>query len=200
VNIINENRDHRDALHPNLVEHHGSRLTETAHGGTVVPMVMEFVASGSLAGLLRRAGTLREPVATVYVRDVLCVLEYLHRSGVCHRDINSENILVSPEGRCDDRLRREQGPVSEYRGRVDDAQHLRRKMFGVSLFPKAHRSATTAGIIAPVRVRSTLSDGSRRRAQRVSVVFELVAFKDTVRGRGQRCPRGRRPHRLHLLR
>jgi serine/threonine protein kinase len=119
-------------------------------------------------------------VATVYVRDVLCVLEYLHRSGVCHRDIKSENILVPPEGRCDDRLRREQGPVSEYRGRIDDAQHLRRKMFGVSLFPKAHRSAKTAGIIAPVRVRSTLSDGSRRRAQQVSVVFELVAFKDTV--------------------
>jgi hypothetical protein len=42
-----------------------SRLTEKAHGGTVVQMVMEFVASGSLAGLLRRAGTLREPVAAM---------------------------------------------------------------------------------------------------------------------------------------
>jgi serine/threonine protein kinase len=59
-----------------------------------VQIVMEFVASGS------RAGTLRESVAAMYMRDVLCGLEYLHRSGVCHRDIKSENILVSPEGRC----------------------------------------------------------------------------------------------------
>jgi serine/threonine protein kinase len=100
MNIINEIAIMRDARHPNLVEYHGSRLTETAHGGTVVQIVMEFVASGSLAGLLRRAGTLREPVAAMYMRDVLCGLEYLHRSGVCHRDIKSENILVSPEGRC----------------------------------------------------------------------------------------------------
>jgi serine/threonine protein kinase len=34
------------------------------------------------------------------MRDVLCGPEYLHRSGVCHRDIKSENMLVSLEGRC----------------------------------------------------------------------------------------------------
>jgi serine/threonine protein kinase len=63
-------------------------------------IVMEFVASGSLTGFPHRAETLREPVAAMYMRDVLCGLEYLHRSGVRHRDIKSENILVSPEGRC----------------------------------------------------------------------------------------------------
>jgi hypothetical protein len=67
MNIINQIAIMRDARHPNLVEYHGSRLTETAHGGTVVQIVMEFVASGSLAGLLRHAGTLREPVAAICV-------------------------------------------------------------------------------------------------------------------------------------
>jgi hypothetical protein len=35
MNIINEIAVTRDARHPNLVEYHDSRLTETAHGGTV---------------------------------------------------------------------------------------------------------------------------------------------------------------------
>jgi hypothetical protein len=40
MNIVNEIVIMRDAWHPNLMEYHGSRLTETAHGGTVAQIVM----------------------------------------------------------------------------------------------------------------------------------------------------------------
>jgi serine/threonine protein kinase len=99
-NIRNEIAIMREARHPNLVAYFGSRTSDSPHHGLVVQIVMEFVAGGSIAALLRRAGTFREAIAAMYTRDLLSGLSFLHSIGVCHRDIKSENLLVSPEGRC----------------------------------------------------------------------------------------------------
>jgi serine/threonine protein kinase len=121
------NRDHgrRAAPEPRGV----SRLAAAGDGARrdIVQIVMEFVASGSLAGLLRRAGTLREPVAAMYMRDMLCGLEYLHRSGICHGTSRAKT--CSCRSRVDARsppTARARCCVRVSRACRDDAQHLRR--------------------------------------------------------------------------
>lgn len=101
VAVQNEIDIMREAVHPNLVHYYGSRVAASEHEGPVVQLVMEYVPGGSVARLLGRVGKLREPVAAMYTRDVLRGLQFLHDTcRVCHRDVKSENVLVTPEGEC----------------------------------------------------------------------------------------------------
>eukprot|EP01133_Synstelium_polycarpum_P012488 gene12488-14658_t len=45
-----------------------------------------------------RHGLLPESLVNVYIAQVLCGLEYLHRQGVIHRDIKAANLLISTDG------------------------------------------------------------------------------------------------------
>jgi hypothetical protein len=99
--ILNEISIMRQASHPNVVRYIGARVAHSQRSGRVVQVVMEYIAGGSIGRLVRRVGALRESVAVMYVRDVIAGLAYLHDTlGIAHRDIKSENILVSPDGSC----------------------------------------------------------------------------------------------------
>jgi eukaryotic-like serine/threonine-protein kinase len=61
-------------------------------------MVLEYVPGQALADILDD-GTLFEPARAIdIVVQVLDALAYAHHHGVVHRDIKSENILLTPEG------------------------------------------------------------------------------------------------------
>jgi serine/threonine protein kinase len=59
---------------------------------------LEFVPGGSIASLLSKFGPFAERVISVYTRQILEGLEYLHRNQIMHRDIKGANILVDNAG------------------------------------------------------------------------------------------------------
>lgn len=68
---------------------------ETQHH---IYLVLEYVDSGSLASLVAKYGNLTERLCAVYLRQVLEGLVYLHANGVVHRDIKSQNLLITNSG------------------------------------------------------------------------------------------------------
>eukprot|EP00672_Neobodo_designis_P007611 CAMPEP_0174856220 /NCGR_PEP_ID=MMETSP1114-20130205/35353_1 /TAXON_ID=312471 /ORGANISM="Neobodo designis, Strain CCAP 1951/1" /LENGTH=414 /DNA_ID=CAMNT_0016091005 /DNA_START=24 /DNA_END=1264 /DNA_ORIENTATION=+ len=99
--ILNEIAIMRSAKHPNVVKYIGARIGHSSRTGRVVQVVMELVAGGSLGALIRRVGALSENVAAMYIRDVVAGLIYLHDTlGIAHRDVKTDNVLVSPDGVC----------------------------------------------------------------------------------------------------
>jgi len=59
---------------------------------------LEFVPGGSIASMLRRFGAFSETLTARYARQILLGLEYMHNSGVAHRDVKGANILVARDG------------------------------------------------------------------------------------------------------
>eukprot|EP01133_Synstelium_polycarpum_P011482 gene11482-13387_t len=59
---------------------------------------LEFIEGGSLAKMSKRYGNFQEPLLSRYICQVLRGLDYLHAKGVIHRDIKSDNILITKEG------------------------------------------------------------------------------------------------------
>ncbi|KAH9313041.1 hypothetical protein KI387_028076, partial [Taxus chinensis] len=62
-------------------------------------LMMEYMSGGSVAGLLSKfGGQLDESVIRVYTRGILRGLDYLHRQGIVHCDVKSNNVLVGACG------------------------------------------------------------------------------------------------------
>ena len=79
--------------HRHVVRYYGGSLVGN---GTFFWIVMEFMECGTLCDLMRLSGgPLVEAVVATVLRDVTAGLAYLHDMGVFHKDIKSENILVS---------------------------------------------------------------------------------------------------------
>jgi serine/threonine protein kinase len=80
--------------HPNVV-----RAREfDCDGDKVQYIVMDFVDGVSLSELIRRRGRLQPDQAAHYVAQAACGLQYIHRSGLIHRDIKPGNLVVDYEG------------------------------------------------------------------------------------------------------
>lgn len=61
-------------------------------------LVLEFIEGGSLAQVIEKFGVFPEPLAALYIQQVLSGLDYLHKNGVTHRDIKGPNLLITKEG------------------------------------------------------------------------------------------------------
>lgn len=61
-------------------------------------VIMEFVNGGSLFELLKPGPVQDEGVISVIIKEILIALEYLHNQGKIHRDLKSQNILLSKQG------------------------------------------------------------------------------------------------------
>jgi mitogen-activated protein kinase kinase kinase 3 len=83
----------RQLSHPNIVQYHGSDLTDDA-----LSIYLEYVSGGSIHKLLREYGPFKEPVIRNYTGQILAGLAYLHGRNTVHRDIKGANILVGPNG------------------------------------------------------------------------------------------------------
>lgn len=60
-------------------------------------LVQEYVRGSTLARLVRRSGCLTEAGVKHFLREMLPLLQYVHRQQVIHRDIKPQNII-----RCED--------------------------------------------------------------------------------------------------
>lgn len=80
--------------HPNIIAVYDVGTEGDSHF-----MVMEYVEGTDLRDLIRDHGAL-SPERVVHIGcQIAAALEYAHRNDVVHRDIKSQNVLVTPEGR-----------------------------------------------------------------------------------------------------
>ncbi|KAK5905322.1 hypothetical protein CesoFtcFv8_006798 [Champsocephalus esox] len=91
--LFNEVVIMRDYHHDNVVEMYNSYLV-----GDELWVVMEFLEGGALTDIVTHTRMNEEQIATVCL-SVLKALAVLHTQGVIHRDIKSDSILLTHDGR-----------------------------------------------------------------------------------------------------
>jgi serine/threonine protein kinase len=90
--IINEILVMRASRHPNIVNYIDSFLYKND-----LWVVMEYMEGGSLTDVVT-ANLMTEGQISAVSRETCLGLEHLHRHGVIHRDIKSDNVLLSLSG------------------------------------------------------------------------------------------------------
>jgi len=94
--LINEILIMKTSHHPSIVNYVDSYLVEGS-----LWVAMEFMDGGSLAEVIAANEYMSEPQIAAIGKEVLAGLEYLHTqpNPIIHRDIKSDNILMSTDGR-----------------------------------------------------------------------------------------------------
>ncbi|XP_059808701.1 serine/threonine-protein kinase PAK 4-like isoform X1 [Hypanus sabinus] len=91
--LFNEVVIMKDYKHEHIVEMYSSHLV-----GDQLWVVMELLQGGALTDIILQTRMNEQQIATVCL-SVLKALDYLHSQGVIHRDIKSDSILLTLDGR-----------------------------------------------------------------------------------------------------
>lgn len=75
--------------HPNII-----KIYETFEDQNAYHMVMELCKGKELLDYLSDSGHFQEPLALDLFAKILSIVNYLHKHGVCHRDLKLENFVA----------------------------------------------------------------------------------------------------------
>jgi serine/threonine-protein kinase len=89
-----EARAAANLVHPNVVD-----VFDVGQDGDQHFIVMEYVQGRDLKSLIRTQAPLPIPRAVDLAIQVCAAVGYAHRSGLIHRDLKPQNVLVTPEDR-----------------------------------------------------------------------------------------------------
>jgi len=88
-----EARAAASVTHPNVVD-----VYDYGRDGNTLYIVMEWVDGTDLKDYIRRRAPLPVPEATRLIREILQGLGAIHRAGIIHRDVKSQNVLIAQSG------------------------------------------------------------------------------------------------------
>jgi serine/threonine-protein kinase len=80
--------------HPHIVG-----VLDQGEDGTIAYLVMEYVKGHTLRDTLNEQGALQPRLALALIDPVIEGLAAAHRSGLIHRDVKPENVLIADDGR-----------------------------------------------------------------------------------------------------
>jgi eukaryotic-like serine/threonine-protein kinase len=80
--------------HPNIIA-----VYDVGQDGQSNYIVMEYVEGDDLREMVRQQGSLPPELLVDLGCQISAALEYAHRSGLVHRDIKSQNVLVTADGK-----------------------------------------------------------------------------------------------------
>jgi eukaryotic-like serine/threonine-protein kinase len=97
--FFNEARIQASLQHPNVATLYDFSETASPEGARVPYIIMEYVDGQTVAERLAAYGGPLPLSETAYIFEKVCeAIEYVHRHGILHRDIKSNNIKVSTRG------------------------------------------------------------------------------------------------------
>src|SRR5437867_4234912 len=89
----------REIRYASQLDHpHIARLLDSGETDYLLWLVMRYVPGETLREALRRERRRAIPAAVRTTCEVLDALQYAHGHGIAHRDIQPDNILLSPQG------------------------------------------------------------------------------------------------------
>lgn len=91
VNVLKQ-LDHKHITR--LVDHGYADLTSKGKSNEVFYIALEVCAGGELFDFISMTGSFTERVARYYFLQLLDALEFMHKTGLSHRDLKTENILL----------------------------------------------------------------------------------------------------------
>ena len=80
--------------HPNIIAIHDVGQEDEIHY-----LVMEYVEGEDLKTLIRREGALSQDKAVETAVQILAALEHAHGNNIVHRDVKSQNIMITKTAR-----------------------------------------------------------------------------------------------------
>ncbi len=140
--------------HPNIV-----KVYDVSFGDMIQYIVMEYIDGITLKEFIERQGVLEWKEALLFTTQVLRALQHAHESGIVHRDIKPQNIMLLQDGTI----------------KVTD--------FGIARFSdKATRTMTDQAIgsvhyIAPEQARGDVTDGKTDIYSVGVMLYEMLTGK-----------------------
>src|SRR5438067_2829942 len=128
-------------------------------------LVMEYVPGATLRLVLRERGRLSPAEALAVMDHVLAALAAAHATGLVHRDVKPENVLVTPDGRV---------KVADF--------GLARAASGVTVTAATGPLLGTAAYLAPEQVRDGSSDARSDVYAAGVMLFELLTGEPPFTG------------------